>query len=51
MTKEGTVKVQVRVSHLAIDLIPGKPEIYKKGQVFDCPEERAKKLGNSVKIV
>jgi hypothetical protein len=34
-----------------IDLIPGESVIYKRGQEFDCPEERAKKLGNSVIIL
>ena len=49
--KESTVKVQVLVSHLSIDLVPGKPEIYKRGQTFICPEIRARKLGKSVKIL
>lgn len=49
--KEIMVKCEVRVSQLAIDVIPGNPVIYRKGAVFDCPEGRAKRLGNSVKII
>jgi len=45
------MKVRVQVSHLAIDILPGQNVIYKQGQVFECPDERALKLGNSVVIL
>lgn len=44
------VQVQVNVSNLAID-IGGKQEIFKRGIVFDCPTDRAARLGNSVTIL
>lgn len=44
------VQVQVNVSNLAIDL-DGNQEIFKRGAVFDCPVDRAAKLGNSVTIL
>jgi len=45
------MRVRVQVSQLQIDLVPGEPVTYRKGQVFECPEERALKLGNSVLIL
>lgn len=46
------VQVQVNVSNLAIDVNnDGNQEIFKRGAVFDCPVDRAAKLGNSVTIL
>lgn len=45
------VKVKVQVPSLCIDIVPGEPVIYKMGDIFECPKERAKKLGNSVIIL
>ncbi len=44
------VQVQVKVSHLAIDL-DGKAMRFRKGDVFECASDRAKKLGNSVETL
>lgn len=46
------VQVQVKVSHLAIDVDgDGISIIYNRGDVFDCPVDRAARLGNSVTIL
>lgn len=46
------VQVRVRVSHLAIDTNDdGVTEVYVRGQVFDCPTDRAARLGNSITIL
>lgn len=44
------VQVRVLVSHLAIDL-DGLNVVFKRGEVFDCPNDRAARLGNSVEIL
>ena len=44
------VKVKVLVNNLAID-VDGKEMKFRQGDVFECPAERAKKLGNSVMIM
>jgi hypothetical protein len=38
------------VSHLAID-INGKEMKFRRGDEFECAEERATRLGNSVQII
>lgn len=46
------VQVRVNVSNLAIDVDNGgTQEIFKRGMVFDCPTDRAARLGNSVTIL
>lgn len=45
------VKVKVQVQILCIDVVPGEPVFYRVGDIFECPEERATKLGNSVIIL
>lgn len=46
------VQVRVNVSNLAIDVNnDGIQEIFKRGIVFDCPTDRAARLGNSVTIL
>jgi len=50
----GDVKVQVRISHLAVGAIANGIEnktVYSKGQEFTCSEEEAKRLGTSVIII
>ena len=44
------VQVQVQVSHLAID-IGGEQIVFRTGERFEIPTERAIKLGTSVKIL
>ena len=44
------VRVEVQVSHLAIDL-KKKERMFRKGDTFVCSAERAKSLGNSVTII
>ena len=44
------VQVQVQVSHLAID-IDGEQIVFRVGECFEIPTERAIKLGTSVKIL
>lgn len=43
-------KVRVVVSQLAID-IGNEDKIFRKGEEFDCPADRAVRLGNSVVIL
>ena len=38
------------MSHLAID-IDGKEMKFRRGDEFECAEERATRLGNSVQII
>lgn len=46
------VQVRVNTSHLAIDLDgDGISTIFNGGTVFDCPVDRAAKLGNSITIL
>lgn len=42
--------VQVLVSHLAIE-VDGEQEVFRAGDCFEIPTERAIKLGTSVKIL
>lgn len=44
------VRVQVQVSHLAIDL-DGENTIFKRGDIFEIPMDRAIKLHNSITIL
>ena len=43
-------QVQVIISHLAID-IDGEQKVFRTGECFEIPTERAIKLGTSVKIL
>ncbi|MDP2216415.1 MAG: hypothetical protein Q8J68_03900 [Methanolobus sp.] len=38
------------MSHLAIDL-EDKDTMLRKGDTFECPPERVKKLGNSIRVL
>lgn len=44
------VQVQVQVSHLAID-IDGNQIVFRTGDCFEMPIDRATSLGTSVKIL
>lgn len=44
------VQVQVQVSHLAID-IDGEQIVFRTGECFEIPTDRAIALGTSVKIL
>ena len=44
------VQVQVQVSHLAID-IDGNQIVFRTGDCFEIPIDRATSLGTSVKIL
>lgn len=46
------VMVRVKVHNLSIDVNgDGVGIIYRQGEVFDCPADRATRLGNSVQIL
>lgn len=44
------VRVRVAVSQLAIDL-DKQEKRFRRGEEFECPAERALRLGNSVEIL
>lgn len=47
----GNVRVKVKISHIAVGSSPAKTSIYSRGQVFECTEELAAKLGKDIEIL
>lgn len=45
------LRVKVKISNIAVGPDPTNVTTYKKGQIFECTEELAQKLGKDVEVL
>ncbi len=45
------LRVKVKISNIAVGSDPTNVTVHKKGQIFECSEELAAKLGKDIEVL